>query len=103
VRKENLSWLSQMGKNLFYTGAGKCEKSLSRPVVKGLSHPQILNGLPIPVRIRVRIDRVSCKATKWGGPSDETRKTEAPCHSKCGTIKIPRRSKALSAEHRPKF
>jgi hypothetical protein len=38
-----------------------------------------------------------------GGPSDETGKTEIPCHSRCGTIKIPPCSKALSAEHRPKF
>jgi hypothetical protein len=60
-----------------------------------------------PVRIRVRIDpphpRVSYEATEWGSPSDETGKTEALCHSKCGTIKIPPSSKALSAEHRPKF
>jgi hypothetical protein len=41
--------------------------------------------------------------TEWGGPSDETRKTEVPCHSRCGTIKIPSCSKTLSAEHRPKF
>jgi hypothetical protein len=37
------------------------------------------------------------------GLSDETVKTEAPCRSRCGTIKIPPCSKALSAEHRPKF
>jgi hypothetical protein len=61
------------------------------------------------VRIRVRIDPphpLICRnleATEWGGPSDETGKTEAPCHSRCGTIKISPRSKALSAEHRPKF
>jgi hypothetical protein len=30
-------------------------------------------------------------------------KTEVPCHSRCGTIKIPSCSKARSAEHRPKF
>jgi hypothetical protein len=29
-------------------------------------------------------------------------KTEAPCHSKCGTIKSPACSEALSAEYRPK-
>jgi hypothetical protein len=34
-----------------------------------------------------------------GDPSDETGKTEVPCHSRCGTIKIPPCSKALSAEH----
>jgi hypothetical protein len=32
-----------------------------------------------------------------------TGKNEAPCHNRCGTIKIPPCSKALSAEHRPKF
>ena len=36
--------------------------------------------------------------TKWRGPSDETRKTEVPCRSRCGTIKIPPCSKDLSAE-----
>jgi hypothetical protein len=59
--------------------------------------------ITLPVRIRVRIDPphpLVCRkmATKWGGPSDETGKTEAPYHSKCGTITIPPCSKALSAE-----
>jgi hypothetical protein len=60
-------------------------------------------------RIRVRIDAphthpcVSYEATEWGGPADETGKTEAPCHSRCGTIEIPPCSKALIAEQRPKF
>jgi hypothetical protein len=36
-------------------------------------------------------------------PLYETRKTEMPCHSRCGTIKNAPCSKALSAEHRPKF
>jgi hypothetical protein len=35
--------------------------------------------------------------TEWGGPSDETGKTEVPCHSRCGMIKIPPFSKAMSA------
>jgi hypothetical protein len=43
------------------------------------------------------------KVTEWGGPSDGTGKTKTPCHSRCGTIKIPSCSKSLSAEHRPKF
>jgi hypothetical protein len=38
-----------------------------------------------------------------GGLSDETGKTEAPCHSRCSTIKILPSSKTLSAEQRPKF
>jgi hypothetical protein len=42
-------------------------------------------------------------SNECGGPSDETGKTEVLCHSRCGTIKIPPCSKALSAEHRPKF
>jgi hypothetical protein len=63
-----------------------------------------------PVRIQVRIDPphplVSPKRRLNGGggvPSNETGKTEVPRHSRCGTIKIPPCSKALSAEHRPKF
>jgi hypothetical protein len=35
--------------------------------------------------------------------SDKTVKTEVLCRSRCGTIKIPPCSKALSAEHRAKF
>jgi hypothetical protein len=31
------------------------------------------------------------------------KKPEAPCHSSCGTVKIPPCSKALSDEHRPKI
>jgi hypothetical protein len=39
-----------------------------------------------------------------GGPSDKTRKTEVQCHSWYDTIKILAPcTKALSAEHRPKF
>jgi hypothetical protein len=30
-------------------------------------------------------------------------RNEVLCHSKCGTIKIPTCSKALSTKHRPKF
>jgi hypothetical protein len=37
------------------------------------------------------------------GLSDETIKTEVSCCSRCGMIKTPPCSKALSAEHRPKF
>jgi hypothetical protein len=37
------------------------------------------------------------------GLSDETVSIEVPCRSRCGTIKIPSCSKALSADHRPKF
>jgi hypothetical protein len=43
------------------------------------------------------------RGKEWGGPTDETGKTEAPCRSGCNTIKIPPCSKVLSAEHRPKF
>jgi hypothetical protein len=46
---------------------------------------------------------VSEEATDWGGPSDETGKTEVPCHSRCSSIKIPPSSRALCAEYRPKF
>jgi hypothetical protein len=48
-----------------------------------------------PLRIRVRIDPphpLVCRKRRLngGGPSDETGKTEVPCHSRCGTIKIRR-------------
>jgi hypothetical protein len=43
----------------------------------------------------------SWEAIEWGSPSNETGKTETPCPSRCGTIKIPPCSKALSAEQRP--
>ena len=35
----------------------------------------------------------------WDSPSDKSAKTEAPCHSRRGTIKIPPCSKAGGAEH----
>ena len=38
------------------------------------------------------IRSISClpyKTRNWVGPSDETTETEAPCHSRRGTIKIP--------------
>jgi hypothetical protein len=45
-----------------------------------------------------------CMVNEWGGTSNETeKKTKTQCHSRCGTINIPPCSKALSAEHRPKF
>jgi hypothetical protein len=61
-----------------------------------------------PVRTGVIIDPPHpfvCRKRRLngGGPSEETGKTEVPCHSRCVTIKIPPCSKALSAEHRPKF
>ena len=37
------------------------------------------------------------------GPLDETAKPEVLCHCRCCTIKIPPRSKAISAEQRPTF
>jgi hypothetical protein len=58
-----------------------------------------------PVRIRVRIGPphpLACRKRRLN-PLDETGETEVPCHSRCGTIKIPPCSKALSAEHGPKF
>jgi hypothetical protein len=41
---------------------------------------------------------VSHEVTEWGGPSDETGKTDAPFHSRCGD-KDPVCSKALSTKH----
>jgi hypothetical protein len=46
---------------------------------------------------------VMYEATEWGSLSDETGKTEAPCHSRCGTIKVPPYSKAMGDEHRTKI
>ena len=43
------------------------------------------------------------KSTKRFGPSTETAKTEAPCHIRYGTIKIPPCSKAINTEQRPQF
>ena len=60
-----------------------------------------------PVRIRARpigpphLPHVSWKATKWGCPSNETGKTEALCHSRYDTIKIPPAQRPW--EHRPEF
>jgi hypothetical protein len=60
-----------------------------------------------PVRIRVRIrpqhplalyEELNGTVLQMG-----SEKTEAPCHSRCGTIKIPPCSKALGVKHRPKF
>ena len=39
----------------------------------------------------------------WGGLLYETPKTEALCHSRYGTIKIPPCSKVVCDEHGPKF
>jgi hypothetical protein len=49
----------------------------------------------LPVGTRVGIDsphpvvrhKRRLNGTEWGGPSDETGKTEAPCQSRCGTMK----------------
>ena len=46
---------------------------------------------------------LSYKATKWGGPSNDTAKTEVPCHSRCGIIKIPPCSIDISAKQWQKF
>jgi hypothetical protein len=61
-----------------------------------------------PVRIQVRIGLphplVSRKRRlNGGGPLEESGKTEASFQNRCGTIKIPPCSKAMSATHRPKF
>jgi hypothetical protein len=66
-------------------------------------HLHVLLGSIFCSRSAVLISIYLKHTTKWGGPSDETGKTEAPCHSRCGMIKIPPCSNALSAKHRPKF
>jgi hypothetical protein len=40
---------------------------------------------------------------KWAIFSDEPGKTEVPCHSRSATKMTPLCSKALRAEHMPKF
>jgi hypothetical protein len=59
----------------------------------------------LPVKIRVRIDPphpLVCLKRRLNGRSfGWDRKNRDPCHSRCGTMKIPPCSKALSAEHRP--
>jgi hypothetical protein len=54
--------------------------------------------ITIDVETDMHIADHSRTMSKWGGPSDKTGKTEVPCRSRCGTIKIPPCSKALSAE-----
>jgi hypothetical protein len=73
-----------------------------------LMHQMHISTIYVPSVIRVRTDSPNpllCRKRQLigGGLSGETGKTEASCHSRCGTIKIPPCSKALSAEHRPKF
>jgi hypothetical protein len=58
--------------------------------------------------IRVRIDPLhphACRKWRLNGAFLRMRpeKPKVPCHSRCGTIKIPPSSKALSAEHMPKI
>jgi hypothetical protein len=56
--------------------------------------------------IRVRIDSphpLLCRKWRLNVAVLETRNTEAPCHSRCGTIRVSPLSTTLSAEHRPIF
>jgi hypothetical protein len=60
------------------------------------------------VRIRVKIGPPhphACRRRRLIGAvvRMRTEKNQVQCHSRCGTIKIPPSSKALSAKHRPKF
>jgi hypothetical protein len=62
---------------------------------------------PIPVRIQVRIDHphsLVCRKRRLNGAILRMRpENRGRCCSRCGTIKIPPCSKALSADHRPIF
>jgi hypothetical protein len=62
---------------------------------------QVVNSRPTLDQLYVVLH--PAQEAKWGGPSNETGKTEAPCHGKYGTINIPPCSKTPSAEHRLKF
>jgi hypothetical protein len=58
--------------------------------------------------IQVRVDfshLFVCRKTaiEYGFPSDETEKTEVPCHTLCEVINTLTCSKVLHAEHMPKF
>jgi hypothetical protein len=57
------------------------------------------------MRIQVRIgpQHPLVSQSHESSPFDETKKTKALFYSRCGMIKIPPCSKALSAEQRPKF
>jgi hypothetical protein len=60
------------------------------------------------LRIRAKIDSpfpFLCRKRRLNGVVHPIRpeKTESLCHSRCGTIKIPLCSKALSAKHRLNF
>ena len=55
----------------------------------------------LPMEIRLRIGPLPLLLV--GGPSDKTADPEAPCHSNCGTIKIPTCPKSVDAEHTSKF
>lgn len=46
---------------------------------------------------------LSEEAIKWGGRLSKMAKSDAPFHSKRGTINIPPSSKAVRAERRPNF
>ena len=52
-------------------------------------------------RIKVLGSRQNCLKEKY--ILNETAKTKAPSHSKCGTSKIPNCSKAISNEQRSNF
>jgi hypothetical protein len=74
-------------------------------VLRRSKHPLLTGYIRREPHLKINgsISKYKREAPEWGGPSDETGKTEVLCHSRCGAIKIPPCSKALSAEHRPKF
>jgi hypothetical protein len=82
-------------------------KLLHLLIVNDLHNKHLYSFMDEPVRIRVRIDPPYphvCRKRRLIGAVLRIRqeKFEVPCHNRCGTIKIPPCSKALSAEQ-PKF
>ena len=54
-------------------------------------------------RLSLRDPLFVVQTTRLSDRSKETAKTEALCHSRRGTIKIPPRSNAVGAKYRPNF
>jgi hypothetical protein len=111
IRLCDLPFLTDRTLTIFGVTVNFTEKKFcpTRGLNRGPSGYQI-NGLHRIKPVRSLVKKISATslcvlhgATKWGGSLDETGKTEVTCHCRCGTMKIPPCSKALSAEHRTKF
>ena len=59
----------------------------------------ILRGFEVQYTLRVCIVQL----LKWGDPSDETTKTEVPCHNSYSTMKSSACSKTINRQAKPKL